>query len=410
MRTPASQPSVNTMAPTPSQRPEPATSTLAALGRAAGSAAAASGTPNQTSGTSDKKPSIIQRIKARLKRLSKKQWIIIGIIAVLILGGGGFGLYKLLHKEAPKPVQQAKVVAPPPEPPKPITSTLSGLVILDAAINQRPVTGVMIENSPDARPQSGLNQASVVFEAIAEGGITRFLTLFQDSEPDYIGPVRSVRPYYIQWGIGFDAAIAHVGGSGDALRMMKDLGSKDLDQFYNPAPFYRISSRYAPHNMYSSVIKIRELSEQKGNKSNFKGFARKAEAKSAAPNATSIDFNISSALYNPHYDYDAATNTYKRSEGGKPHIDEKSGAQLAPKTVVGLVMQQGANDIYTTYETIGSGEAYIFQDGVATKGTWHKKANNEQFTFTDVNGVELKLNPGQTWLSVVGGSDRVVSK
>jgi hypothetical protein len=350
--------------------------------------------------------------KAWLKGLSKKQWALIIIITAVLLGAIGFGIYNLFIKDdAAKPAPVAKKQEVPPPPAEPTVSKLTGLPISDASINQRPVTAVMIENSPDARPQSALNQAGVVFEAVAEGGITRFLTLFQDTEPEYIGPVRSVRPYYVLWATGFDAAIAHVGGSGDALKMLRqDHVTKDLDQFFNPGPYHRVSNRFAPHNMYSSVKALRELQNQKGYTSDYQGFARKPEAKSATPNANSIDFNISGAVYNPHYDYDAATNSYKRSEGGAPHIDEKSGQQLSPKVVVGLVMAQGKNGIYTTYGATGSGQAYVFQDGTVTMGTWHKPDAKSNFTFTDANGAELKLNPGQTWLSVVGGSDRVTYK
>lgn len=350
--------------------------------------------------------------KAWLKGLSKKQWTLIITAAVVVLGGGGFAIYHFFLKSEPvKPAPVVKKQLPPAPTAEPLVSNLTGLPITDPDMNKRPITGVMIENSQDARPQSGLNQAGVVFEAVAEGGITRFLTLFQESEPDYIGPVRSVRPYYVMWAAGFDAAIAHVGGSADALKMLRqDHLAKDLDQFFNPGPYHRVSNRFAPHNMYSSVAKLRELQEQKGFTSTFTGFPRKAEAKSAAPNATSIDFNISGAIYNPHYDYDAATNTYKRSEGGKPHTDEKSGQQLSPKVVVALVMKQGNNGIYTTYGTIGDGQAFVFQDGVMTLGSWHKVNDKAQFTFTDANGAVLKFNPGQTWLSVVGSNDRVSYK
>jgi hypothetical protein len=352
-----------------------------------------------------------KNLKQRLKELTKKQWAIVIVVAVIVLGAIGFAVYHFFIKSDPKPVNQTvKKETPAPAPAVPLTSTLTGLPISDAAVNQRPVTAVMIENSPDARPQSGLNQAGVVFEAIAEGGITRFLTLFQDNEPEYIGPVRSVRPYYIQWLEGFDAAVAHVGGSGDALAMLKRGEAKDLDQFANPGPYHRVSNRYAPHNMYSSVVALRQLQEKKGFKSNYAGFPRKAEAKSAAPNATSIDFNISGAIYNPHYDYDAATNTYKRSEGGKPHMDEKSNTQLAPKVVIAISMPQGSAGIYTTYGNIGSGEARVFQDGVVVNGTWTKATAKDQITFKDASGAPIKLNPGQTWISAVGGTNRISYK
>src|SRR5581483_6348891 len=115
--------------------------------------------------------------------------------------------------------------------PTTVASTLTGLPV-DPSVNKRQVTAVMIENSLDARPQSGLDQAGIVFEALAEGGVTRFMALFQDTQPDYIGPVRSARPYYIQWLLGYDAAYAHVGGSPDALNDITAWHVKDLNQFY----------------------------------------------------------------------------------------------------------------------------------------------------------------------------------
>lgn len=349
--------------------------------------------------------------KDRLKAITKKQWIIIGVVAALLLGGGGYALYAFVLKDEPvvKPAQKSQETKKPAPQPTTVPNTLTGLPV-DPSLNERPVTAVMIENSTDARPQSGLNEAGVVFEAVAEGGITRFLTLFQDTGPDYIGPVRSVRPYYVQWAMGFDAAVAHVGGSAEGLALVR--ANKDLDQFFNPGQYWRVSSRVAPHNMYSNVQKLRELQIAKGwEKSDFNGFARKTkESPSTAPNARFIDFNISGAIYNSHYDYDATTNSYLRSEGGKPHTDERSGKQLDAKVVIGLVMPQGKNGIYTTYNTLGTGTAFVFQDGVVTTGTWTKTANNSNFTFKDANGAELKLNPGRTWITVVGSNDRVTYK
>src|SRR5262249_15833287 len=158
-----------------------------------------------------------------------------------------------------KPVVAAakpkKVIAQKVTAPAVTLSTLSGLPV-DPAVNQRPVTGVMIENSVQARPQSGLNQAGVVFEAIAEGGITRFLALYQDTTPDNVGPIRSARPYYEQWALGFDAGYAHVGGSPEALNDIKAWGVRDLDQFYNSGSYHRISSREAPHNVYTGITTL----------------------------------------------------------------------------------------------------------------------------------------------------------
>jgi len=334
----------------------------------------------------------------------KKQWIIASIILTLLLGGGGAAAYWFLVREeaVPKTKPVAKIVEPEPEPTTE-TSKLSGLEV-PIGTNKIPVTAVMIENSPDARPQAGLKDASIVFEAIAEGGITRFCALFQDTAPNYIGPIRSVRPYYLDWLWPFDASVAHVGGAPQALADIKSLGIKDLDQFANSSAYERISSRFAPHNVYSSIEKLRALQASKGHTTaEFNGFSRKQEQKLAVPTAKKINLAISSFFYNAQYDYDAATNTYKRSEGGEIHKDDRSNTQLAPKVVMAVVMPRGiaSDGQHTEYSTTGSGKVFIFQDGAVTEGTWSKSGRQAQWGFTDASGNALAFNAGQTWISIV---------
>ncbi len=343
----------------------------------------------------------------------KREWIA-SVVIVLVCGSIiGF----VLTHTGSKPVANAARPAPtkPKAPPKPTTvpSTLSGLPV-DPSINKLPVTGVMIENSPQARPQSGLGQASVVFEAIAEGGVTRFLALYQDSSPSNVGPVRSARPYYEQWALGFDAAYAHVGGSPDGLADIKAWNVKDLDEFHNAGSYHRISSRAAPHNVYTAISTLNQLETSKGyTTSTFTGFARKADSPAKVPTAKSINVILSGPTYNAHYDYIAATNSYNRSEGGAPQFDANTNAVISPKVVVVLVMPYslGALDssgaYYSEYNTLGSGPAYVFQDGTVTTGQWSKASNATQFTFTDASGKPLKLNTGQTWLTAVGAQKDV---
>jgi hypothetical protein len=356
-------------------------------------------------------------LKDKLKSLSKKQWAIIAVVAILLLGGGGVGAYALFFKKEPAAVAPPKVNKPAAvveQKPTTVANTLSGRQV-DPTINSRPVVGVMIENSTDARPQSGLNDAGVIFEAVAEGGITRFLALFQDKNPSYLGPVRSVRPYYIQWAMGFDAGITHVGGSPEALQDMKDWKAKDLDQFTNGSYFRRVTNRVAPHNVYTSMDQLFDLSNKKGfSSSTFSGFPRKDPVPSKTPTAKAIDLKISSSAFNVHYDYEAASNKYLRSEGGAAHnVVDTSGAtlRLEPEVVVALVMAQGisADGVHTTYASLGSGHAYIFQDGTVVEGAWKKNTQNEQLTIVDAAGAPIKLNPGQTWLTAVAGNDRVLS-
>ncbi len=345
--------------------------------------------------------------------LSRKQkFIFVGIVAGLLIALAG-GLFFVLQKPKPTPAKVSQAPAPAPAPPKTTEpSKLSGVEV-PLEKNKLPVIGIMIENSPDARPQSGLTQAGVVFEAIAEGGITRFLALFQENQVEYVGPVRSVRPYYLDWVQGFDAPIAHVGGSADALAALRRGGYKDLDQFSNSAAYWRIKERYAPHNMYTSLPKLVDAANQKKFvPTNFDSFPRKAEKASPTPSAKSIDLGLSGFLYNAHFDYDAATNSYKRSEANKPHVDEKSGQQIAPKVVIACVAQYAAayNGVNSAYNSVGEGKVYVFQDGIMTEGTWKKTSGKSQITFTGTDGKPIALNPGQTWITFVGGTDKVSAK
>lgn len=343
-------------------------------------------------------------LKQWLKDRTPKQWAILGVVAGLIISAGV--LAWIFWPQAEQPAPTATQPAPEPKPTT-VASNLTGLQV-KPEINQRPVTAVMIENSLAARPQSGLLQAGVLFEAIAEGGITRFTAYYQDQQPEYVGPVRSVRKPYLQWLLGFDAAVAHVGGSAEALQLIRQWNIKDLDQFANPGAFWRVGNRTAPHNMYTSITKLRQVEKQKNfGAAKFTSLERKKENPAATPNATKITLDLSGANYKVQYTYDKKTNSYKRSVGGAVHTDERSKKQLSPKVIVVPIMRQGKNGIYTTYDTLGSGQVFIFQDGRMQKGTWHKSSNQAQFTFKDTQGKALKLNPGQTWFTVAGSTDRV---
>ncbi len=345
--------------------------------------------------------------------LSKPKWALLVLALLVALIAAGFGALKLYQHVRQLPPNKAtvihkKVAAKPTTEP----SRLSGLEV-DPALNKRPVTGVMIENSPDARPQAGLKDAGIVFEAIAEGGITRFLALFEDTQPNYIGPVRSVRPYYVDWALSFDASIAHVGGSPDGLAQIRALGARDLDEFANGDGYTRVTNRFAPHNVYTSSANLDTLNQRKGyTSSNFTSWPRKKDKAIKPATASTIDFAVSGFLYSPHYEYDVGSNSYKRSEGGQAHRDDKSGSQLLPKVVIALVLNYSiaSDGKHSVYGTLGSGHMYVFQDGGVTEGTWQKTDHNSQFVFTDSAGAPLKLNAGQTWVTMVSSNGAVSYK
>lgn len=344
----------------------------------------------------------------------KKELLLTGLVVVVVVGVATALLTG--HSSAPTaPKAKAKTHAAVAPKPKTVPSNLTGLPVDPAVNTNRPVTAVMIENSLDARPQSGLSQAGVVFEAIAEGGVTRFMALFQDNTPDNVGPIRSARPYYVGWAKGFDAGYAHVGGSPDALADIRNWGVRDLDQFANGGSYHRISSRAAPHNVYTGIPTLNQLETAKGyTSSTYTGFVRKpTDTPSKHVTVNHISMHLSGSLYDPSYVYNAKSNSYDRSENGAPQVDANSNQQLSPKVVIAIVVPlgQGALDAsgayYSDYQYLGSGTAYIFQDGISITASWSKASNESQISFTDSTGQPVHLNPGQTWISAVSSAGYV---
>lgn len=350
------------------------------------------------------------KLKKPWKRLY--EWVLkhrkISLIVggVVILCASGVTTFLILsHRPTPvaKPPVVKPIIKPQPTPVK-YYSPLTGALVASEVAAKIPVTAIMIENSPNARPQSGLKDSGVVFEAIAEGGITRFLVIYQQEKPQLIGPVRSLRLYDIDWLAAFDTSIGHVGGSANALTEIRNGSYRDIDQFFNSGSYWRSTDRYAPHNVYTSFAKLDALNVAKGyTTSTFTGFSRVDGAASNTPNATNINIEISSYLYNNTYAYDKATNTYARSQAGAPHLDRESG-QIAPSVVVAMRVDETSifEDGYReSIVTIGSGNAVIFQNGLAINATWHKSSKTAQITFTDAAGADIPLVRGQTWIAAV---------
>ncbi len=347
-------------------------------------------------------PTPITPVKKKPKVLAwlKRHWISVAIISVAFLAAGGFMLAALSIQPEKIEVIRNKST---PKPKEKFYSPLTGLEVSDKATTEQAVTGVMIENSPDARPQSGLKDAGVVYEASAEGGITRFMVLYQQNKPELIGPVRSLRIYYLDWAAPYQASIAHVGGSYNALETVRN-GYRDIDQFFNAGTYWRASDRYAPHNVYTSGAKLDELNSAKGyTSSKFTSFARTDGKPIAEPTATAISVGFSSPLYATSYAYDSASNTYARSLAGAPHADREKG-QITPSVVVVIkvgTQSRGGSDGYEDLVTSGSGQAYVFQNGTVTEATWQKADRDTSLSLVDSAGNAIKLNRGQTWVSAI---------
>jgi hypothetical protein len=357
----------------------------------------------------------IRALKDKWTSLSRKKKILVSaitvlVVAVLVVGG------LLLFPSKPAPVAK-KVAVAKPIIIKPVSTTvaspLTGVQVAPA-IAKLPVTGVMVENSDEARPQSGLSQAGIIFEALAEGGITRFMAVFQNNQSSQIGPVRSARPYFIDWLLPFNAAYAHVGGSPAALSQITADNVRDMNEFYFGSYYTRITTREAPHNVYTSLNELSTLETSQGwTSSTFTGFPRKADSPAKTPTATSITLNPSNSDMESNYTYNAKTNSYERNEAGAAMVDANTNLQLNPKVVIGMVVPwtdgalDSSNAYYTDYSDIGSGAVYVFQDGTATQGTWEKASATGQIEFNTDSGAPINLNAGQTWITALGNSSEI---
>ena len=307
---------------------------------------------------------------------------------------------------------------------------------------QRRPLGIMIENHTDARPQSGLSSADVIYEAVAEGGITRFLTIFYCQDVSPVGPVRSARIYFLRIleGYGNYPLYAHVGGANtngpaDALGEIRDLGwdqYSDLNQFGVPFPYYyrdyeRLANRATEHTMYSATAKLWEFARKQRKLTNVddKGKAWdaawtpwkfKADAKAENRGTTNmISFDFWSQFGNQYavvWNYDKTTNSYKRVNAGVPQMDKDTGKQLASKNVaIVFAKESPANDGYPgghlIYTVIGSGDGLLFQDGKTVKVTWNKKDEKSMMRFYDPTGKEVSLVRGQVFVEILPIGNKV---
>ena len=334
-----------------------------------------------------------------------KKWIIQHRLSIIIISGAviatvGF----LITIYSTEPAPQVSVPKVKPKVAEKYYSPLTGSQVDSLESTKQAVTAVMIENSPDARPQSGLKQAGVVYETVAEGGITRFIAIYQQEKPQVVGPVRSLRIYYLDWAVPYQASIVHFGGSYNALSEVGNGNYRDLDLPQHSDSHWRAGDRVAPHNAYTSFEKLDAVNSRQGYKtSEFTSFKRTDGKPAKEPDATSINVNFSSDTFNTSYTYNAELNNYSRNLAGEPHHDREEG-QITPSVVVVLkvgTQSRGGPDGYEDIITTGEGQAYIFQNGTIREVIWQKGDRSEPLRLVDGEGKDISLIRGQTWIGAI---------
>jgi len=299
-----------------------------------------------------------------------------------------------------------------------VAGPLTGLSVTRDVAGRRPIAVILDNFSPDARPQAGLAQASMVYETLAEGGITRCLAVYLEQDAPMIGPVRSTRLYFTSWAAGLGVIFGHDGGNVDALQQLPSLGNiYNIDSGRLAGPFYRITTRAAPHNEYTDTTALRSYAGAHGGATTGAppSLPHKGDAPSGQrPSHFSLHIDFSYGDYNVEWRYDPAANDYRRFMGGAPHLDAASGKQLTAKNVIVMTTPETpASDPFTPgsihLQTEGSGPATVYEDGQAIKGTWSKPTVESPLQWLDSSGAPIKLNRGNTWVEVVPAGNQITT-
>ncbi|MDR0837766.1 MAG: DUF3048 domain-containing protein [Propionibacteriaceae bacterium] len=285
----------------------------------------------------------------------------------------------------------------------------------------RPVVSVKIENSGDARPQKGLDEADIVFEQIVEGGITRLMALYHSQIPTEIYPIRSARPMDGPIIAPFGGVFVCSGGQWPMLNRVTDLGVQLLSMDGGDHGFWRISSRWAPHNVAGDVQEFLDQAYEGHTDppAPMFNYADAADTNSATlfgVPATALYANMSGSFH-PNWAWDAQTKSWLRFEWGDPFVNVDDW-QLHAKNVIALNVDVGStgysdpagNPVPETI-VVGSGTGVYMADGHSVAITWEKPNELTQFVFRDPSGNPIDVVPGNTWIELVptsSGSIEVV--
>jgi hypothetical protein len=330
-----------------------------------------------------------------------KKWMF-GILAVLVLAAGAVFLW--LNDE-PAEETEKEPENPPVEEPQVFKAPFSGIEG-EEPFAHRPVMAVL-NNHPDARPQTGLASADMVFEMLAEGSVTRFLALYQSEFPEELGPVRSARDYFVELAAGYDAFFVAHGWSPDAKRLL-EAGRVDHINglFHDGTLFRRSADRIAPHNSYIAYDNVLQGMEEVQASTDYSGrspyyFYDSGESAKLMEQASVLEVLYgTNPQFHSEFTYDETTGLYSRSSGGAASTDKNSGGPIEAANI--LVFEADHETIDAkgrqSIDLESGGKALLFQGGGVLEAEW---SNQEGKLVPTENGKPLGLLPGKTWIHIV---------
>jgi hypothetical protein len=337
----------------------------------------------------------------RLRRWSSFAVPVVLALVAASCGGGGSSSANKPKQTTTTTLPATTTTAPPP------TAPLTGLPDPGSAASQRPLLSVKIENTPEARPQTGIDAADVVYEQVAEGGITRFIAMFNSNIPDVMGPIRSTRAMDAQviWPLG--GVFAYSGGIPASVALVQNSTANAIDETAAGNAMFRANRSNvpnpaqccAPHNLFGRGPALLAKGGKPVPFPPLFQYLAPGEAFNGDPVANfTVDFIQG---YRPTYTWDATSKTWLRSYGFVP-FKAASGKQIAPTNVIVQLVgccipspEAGSNVV------VGTGSALIFSDGKVVHGSWSRPAKEQVTQYLDAAGQPVKLNAGTTWVELL---------
>ena len=346
-------------------------------------------------------------------------YILIGIILLVLIGCGKQEIVEVEKPVVITPEIVKEVELPEPEVPEVVVvvkegipSPLSGIYAKEHLVNRR-VVGVMFDNHPSARWQSGLKDAEIIYEFQVEAPYTRYLGLYLINEPESLGPIRSSRPYFVTKIYEYDAVYARVGGSEQAKSDIINLKIADIDGLSSTNKvFWRKNHKKMPHNLYTSMDAIRKTQEERkyNMTGEYESFIFEEEDRDII-GGTALKVEIDYKNGNTtNYNYNSEDNLYYRQKDKKDHLDESDDTQLKAKNILiqEVLTKTLDNEGRLDITLVGEGKGKYITNGVVCDITWVKKDRKGKTYYYFNDGKEISLNPGVTWIQMVSPKVQII--
>lgn len=364
--------------------------------------------------------------KKSKKRAQKLATIIVVILVALAI----YALSTVMpEKEATNPVEdvanlETEQVANEEEEKEPVPEVKTNIKIFNGT--DRPIA-FMIDNNKNAQPQASINSTYMVYEIIVEGGETRLMALFKGTDADQVGPIRSSRHYFLDYAMENDAIYAHLGMSPQAAEAIQTFGINNINgQAYDTGKartgsslYWRATHKKAPHNAYTNTASILKIAKDKGYKttSNQKSVLNYSSEEFNLEKEDAIVANTITIPYTSShkvkYEYNEKTKRYTRYSKGKVMSDEMSKENVTTKNIIitfaeNYTLDDGENKGRQDVVTVGSLDGYYITNGKAIKIKCNKESRKAQTKYVDLEGNEINVNDGNTWVNVCPIDSKVV--